>query len=685
MTILQRAQLAILSVLSLSELANSHCTSPPPPPACKTYPGSSDWPSNHAWSKFNETLGGKLIRPVPPGAVCHPDQTDYDDARCSNVAKAWKTYDFHASNPVSVMTDQFANFTCLPDKATPCSPAGYPAYVVNATSAEDVKNAVDFARTHKVLINVKSTGHDYIGRSNAPGTLSIWTRYLNGMLYHAGQFRLEGSGRIIAGNAATVGAGTHVGDIYNFTDVYNQTIVGGGAKTVSVGGYVTGGGHSILAPRYGLAADNVLQIQVVTPDGRIRDVNEDRDGDLFWALRGGGGSTFGVITSMTLKTHASPRITAVEFAMDAHASDPQLREYIGYVSSQATHLMNAGLSGYTFLSNSMPSFASGTATSGSNDTIAAIAGSLILQDQTAQDALRILRPLNETLHQRWKGRANIRVATTEYTSFAAWFNTHHDQGTAGGSFWLVSRLIPEDKLTGSEQELGEALWSALQSIGSVQFFLVGGKGVQAAKPGVNAVNPAWRKAYVHALAARGFQPFNETASREAVKTLDESFEALRALTPDSGAYINEALPFERNWQETFWGANYERLLQIKRHIDPEDVLWCAPCVGIDCQRSVFRENDVVCIVHETNYELTKIVKSHHGIFNHLLARVTANIKPCKIQSARIRSSFRHRSKDAAGSGAYRLHYRRITIRNSDLSFRAASPLCIGTMTPWAMV
>ena len=77
-------------------------------------------------------------------------------------------------------------------------------------------------------------------------------------------------------------------DIYSATGKHNHTIVGGGGKSVGVSGYISGGGHSILAPRFGLAADQVLEMQVVTPGGEILTVNEDRNADLFWALRGVG-------------------------------------------------------------------------------------------------------------------------------------------------------------------------------------------------------------------------------------------------------------------------------------------------------------------------------------------------------------------------------------------------------------
>lgn len=75
-------------------------------------------------------------------------------------------------------------------------------------------------------------------------------------------------------------------DLYKAADDHNATIVGGGAKSVGVGGYFTGGGHGILAHDYGLASDNVLEIQVVTPKGKILVVNEAQHSDLFWALRG---------------------------------------------------------------------------------------------------------------------------------------------------------------------------------------------------------------------------------------------------------------------------------------------------------------------------------------------------------------------------------------------------------------
>lgn len=99
-------------------------------------------------------------------------------------------------------------------------------------------------------------------------------------------FRPKGCGFSINQNVITVGGGSQMMTMYEALNRLNQTIVGGGGKTVSVGGYITGGGHSILAPRYGLAADQVLELEMVTPEGDIITANECQNRDLFWAMRG---------------------------------------------------------------------------------------------------------------------------------------------------------------------------------------------------------------------------------------------------------------------------------------------------------------------------------------------------------------------------------------------------------------
>jgi len=132
---------------------------------------------------------------------------------------------------------------------------------------------------------VKSTGHDYQGRSQAPGSLSIWLHNMQDRVLHD-SFQPKGCDFTIQTTAATVGGGSQVGKIVDALDKINLTIVGGTSKTVSVGGYLTGGGHSVLAQLYGMGADQVLEMEVVTPQGQIVIANECQNQDLFWAMRG---------------------------------------------------------------------------------------------------------------------------------------------------------------------------------------------------------------------------------------------------------------------------------------------------------------------------------------------------------------------------------------------------------------
>ena len=261
----------------------------PSSPSCKAVPGTSDWPSASAWDSLNESTGGRLLQPPPPGAVCHPGQPTYDDAKCPAVKSGWSTYEFHSDDPISSQWNQYNNDSCLPDPSDPCSGEGYPVFVINATTAEHVKLGVDFgaypltllsfsclslslalsgsggnvakrtirtARKHNIRLIVKSSGHDYIGRSSAPNSLSIWVHHLKGIKAHK-SFQPKCCDAKIDGPAVTVGGGEQMWDIYTYLDAINQTAVGGGGKTVSVGGYLSGGGHSLLSARYGLAADQV--------------------------------------------------------------------------------------------------------------------------------------------------------------------------------------------------------------------------------------------------------------------------------------------------------------------------------------------------------------------------------------------------------------------------------------------
>lgn len=113
---------------------------------CKNTPASPDWPRLSEWTRFNQSIGGRLLQPTPPGAVCHPDQPSFNAALCNVTQAGWLTYDWHSENPISTDWNNWNSDTCLPDPSYPCSGAGYPVYSVNATCAEDVQAAVQFGK-----------------------------------------------------------------------------------------------------------------------------------------------------------------------------------------------------------------------------------------------------------------------------------------------------------------------------------------------------------------------------------------------------------------------------------------------------------------------------------------------------------------------------------------------------------
>ena len=126
--------------------------------SCKAVPGTRDWPSTQDWARLNEAVGGRLLQPPPPGAVCHAGQETYNATECPAVRAAWSTYEFHQANPISMDWNQWTNDSCLPQEGAPCSGQGYPVYVINATTAQHVQQGVKFGEIRPAQSLVK--GHD---------------------------------------------------------------------------------------------------------------------------------------------------------------------------------------------------------------------------------------------------------------------------------------------------------------------------------------------------------------------------------------------------------------------------------------------------------------------------------------------------------------------------------------------
>ncbi len=183
------------------------------------------------------------------------------------------------------------------------------AWSVAARDSADVAAAVNFARTHNLRLTVRGGAHSYLGTSTAPDSLQIWTWAMNGIVMHDAFVGAGCAGRAAPQPAVSVGAGAIWMHVYNAVTTKGGRIVqGGGCGTVGVAGLIQGGGFGTYSKGFGTAGSNLLEAEVVTADGQLRVVNACQDEDLFWALKGGGGGTFGVVTRVTLRTHALPAV-----------------------------------------------------------------------------------------------------------------------------------------------------------------------------------------------------------------------------------------------------------------------------------------------------------------------------------------------------------------------------------------
>jgi hypothetical protein len=129
---------------------------------CKVTPKSPGWPCAADWEALNRTVDGRLLKPFPQAAVCHPSKPEFNVAVCKKTD--WTSATTYADDPIGIINPNWSDDCCLPAPQYPCTGEGFPVFVVNASTAAHVSAGVDFARKHNIRLNVKGSGHDYLGR-----------------------------------------------------------------------------------------------------------------------------------------------------------------------------------------------------------------------------------------------------------------------------------------------------------------------------------------------------------------------------------------------------------------------------------------------------------------------------------------------------------------------------------------
>ena len=191
-----------------------------------------------------------------------------------------------------------------------------PLAIVRPANAQDVAEAVKYARNHAVPLAVRSGGHSLAHHSVIDDALVV---------------DLSSMKRVVVDpeeRTARVQAGATSGDLAGPANVHGLALSTGDTHSVGMGGLTTGGGIGFMVRKYGLAIDNLLAAQVVTASGEIVTASADEHPDLFWAIRGGGGN-FGIITEFTYRLAPVGQILGGELLLPA--TREVLRGYLDYV------------------------------------------------------------------------------------------------------------------------------------------------------------------------------------------------------------------------------------------------------------------------------------------------------------------------------------------------------------------
>ncbi|RPD55527.1 FAD-binding domain-containing protein [Lentinus tigrinus ALCF2SS1-7] len=537
---------------------------------------SSTAPSSvpSALSQLNATVGGRLKAAVPFESPCFStvegEATVVDSAACAAIQSGYTDPTFRVTHFGAYMLPQWETCQssattegCLLDSSNRtntdaidgvnCQLGNVPPYYIEVASYTDVQAALAFSNSTGVRLSVKNKGHDYKGRSSGKNTLNLWMTGLQS-ISHDASFVPEGCTGVTY-DAITTGAGVETQDVYEFADSVSRTVIGGYHETIGFsGGYLLGGGHSILTPVYGLAVDRVVQIKVVTPDGEYRTANECQNEDLFFALRGGGGSAFGVVIESTHRTEPVFPIQAAVLSFTA-SNSTDLAAWYSLLIDNSYQWANDGWGGHI------------------------VGASLIHVTPllSTEEAQASMQPAVDFVTAR-----SGSVTIEEHASWLSFFKKYvtSAQAAVGPELELGTRLIPSTFFSTSE---GRTQLSALinETLSFASPYIVAGTPwLFNATAGATAVTPAWRDAIWH-LSIKWQFLYNDTLDerKEGYETLEGHIQDFRDLTPGSGAYFNEGDVYEPDHETSYWGDNYAKLLAVKQKYDPNGLLDCWQCVG----------------------------------------------------------------------------------------------------------
>src|SRR5579883_3018635 len=553
--------------------------------AGRSRPGDHDWPPPAAWQELNKAVGGKLIPIQSP-------------LKGSPPAELWSKL----RNPYYIGEHPALTQTLGWLDGWQTAPS---IYAVVARSAQDVAEGVNFARRHNLRLVVKGGGHSYQGTSNAPDSLLIWTRHMNQIALHPALVP-QGcpAGVMPPQPAVTMGAGAIWMQAYEaVTTRAGRYVQGGGCTTVGVAGLIQSGGFGSFSKHYGLAAGSLLEAEVVTADGQIRVANPCINPDLFWALKGGGGGSFGVVSKLTLRLRELPEFFGgVIFTVKAASGDAYKRLIRRFVGFYSEHLFNHHWGEQVHVN---PDYT--------------LEVSMVFQGLDSERAKNVWQPFLDAVanergaYQIGRPPIIVSVPARKWWDVGYWKERGlpvflHDPrpgsrptdvwwaGVAGQVGWVINAFeslwLPASLLeAGAQEHLADALFAGSRHAAVELHFNKGLAGAPAeAVEGSRqtAMNPAVSTAFALAIVADGQSPAypgipghepDLAGGRRAAERVARCMRELRAAAPHSGAYVSESNFFKRNWRHSYWGNHYPQLATVKRRYDPAGLFFVHNGVG----------------------------------------------------------------------------------------------------------
>jgi FAD/FMN-containing dehydrogenase len=530
-------------------------------------PGDRAWPAPSAWAVLRDRVGGRLSPVTLP-------RLDTRDA-----AQLLRNPHYIRDQPgLTQSSGRIDGWRSAPS-----------VYAVRAQNPADVSAAVRFAAKHHVRLVVKGGGHSYLGGSNAPDSLLIWTRDLEAIELHDA-FVPQGSGAEPV-PAVSLGSGCIWHDVYDaVTTRGGRYVQGGGCTTVGVAGLVQGGGFGSLSKAFGLAAAWLLEAEIVTGDGLVRTVNAAQDADLFWALKGGGGGTWGVVTRLTMRTHELPEtVGEVRLQVTAKSDAAFHRLLDRFVTLYADRLMNANWGEQA------------TARPGNQFVVA-----MMFQGISSEDARVAWQPLADfvaahpddyvsdkplsiaaiPMRHLWDGEF-LKARVPESIEWDErpdvppgrwwWAGNTGEVGAFWHGYesaWLPATLLASDQ----SKRLVDAWFEASRHWSTTFHFNKGLAGAPAqaiAASQKTAMNPQVLSAFALAIIAMDGPPVYPSLpapdlaeARQHLSRIRLAMTALRRVAPNAGSYLSECDYDLPDWQVACWGEHYPRLETIKARYDP---------------------------------------------------------------------------------------------------------------------